>query len=137
MKTLSEADSQIVLYAKNHFHRGDDTLLEDMRLLVGRRTGVDPKHINDRDIVCVISGLLMELGLPVAHPSFMEEAVCGSRFMTTLHAVKLEPVERFLHAAMHLLLDMRVKDGDRVLVDLKPKDAALQAIFDEKEVNNG
>ncbi len=56
MKERKNWDSHVYLYAKRWYQRGD--LIEDMKVIIGERAGIDPRYISIADIVFVLSGLV-------------------------------------------------------------------------------
>jgi hypothetical protein len=121
---LSKGDSQILLYAKGHFLQTE--LLEDLRILVADRCGLNPCDTLDQDVVAAVCHLMEVLGLP-SRPGFLSR-VSGNFLFPGLQA-KSQPyvVTRFLELAMGELSCTRVLDSRRVIqfIDIQPADYTL------------
>ena len=52
--TSKNCDSHVILYAKNHYERGD--LITDLKRIYSLRNAIDPEHISKSDILsCLIN----------------------------------------------------------------------------------
>ena len=49
---MGEHDRHIFLYAKNHYQTTVE--MEDIRKVIGKRNGIDPKHISNTHIISVL-----------------------------------------------------------------------------------
>lgn len=115
MITLTAADSQIVLYAKGHFGWDRPNQVEDCRILVATRAGMDPQHISDRDVVAVLMMILETLNLKL-DAKFIQTIVFGDYCQKGK-----SPVENFVYAALLQMIAMSVRDAsDNLLVDIWP-----------------
>lgn len=49
---MKNADSHIYLYAKGHYEKNN--LVEDMKKILGKRSGIDPEYMTAADVVHVL-----------------------------------------------------------------------------------
>lgn len=61
--------AHIILYAKGHYKRTD--LIEDLKILLGKRNAIYPEHISMGDIVFCLADLAYELGLVNTESRFL------------------------------------------------------------------
>ncbi|KKK65162.1 hypothetical protein LCGC14_2976930 [marine sediment metagenome] len=70
---MKNADSHIILYAKNHYQRNDDVLV-DLKILLAERSGCKAEHIRVHDmyhtLFSVFEGVM--LGKPISHYLLMD-----------------------------------------------------------------
>lgn len=45
---MKNAESDVILYAKNHYERTD--VVEDLKVIYGKRNGVEPKYLQKGNI---------------------------------------------------------------------------------------
>jgi hypothetical protein len=62
-------DKHIYLYAKHHYVRNN--IIEDLKIIYGKRNGIDPEHMQVRDIISCILNLTIK-HIKIERNSFLE-----------------------------------------------------------------
>ena len=112
---MKNADSHIYLYAKGHYQKGD--LVEDLKRILGERSGIESEHITAADI----THMLLKIVSPcIKTPYHFKE------FVLDLHPLNYWRLSRgtysfeqaVIRKCLSILRGMQVKDGDEMLIEL-------------------
>lgn len=127
MKTpriIGHEDSQIILYAKGHFAKGDT--INDLRSLVAKRAMMLPVHISDIDIIQVLCIVVEECGANenVRLADTLLTILYGSRWGRPFAGDTRSPHERCVDVLLGMLRETQVRDDETVLLHLSEADAA-------------
>ncbi|HLD96502.1 MAG TPA: hypothetical protein VI794_02190 [Patescibacteria group bacterium] len=108
--------SQIILYAKGRFNE-EGGLMEDLRVLVGNYTATLPEHVSTGDILRVLSDIAIPFLLAGSNPEWRLSDLLLSlaEYPPARHSTPAEFVAREL---LRILLGVKVRDGERVLINL-------------------
>ena len=129
---MKNPDSHLWLYAKHHYVQ--NKMMDDLKIIVGERCGIDPESVGDGDVCSVLLGLVVPR-LKLKSDGAVAEFLLALRpDEAWKYARKWEGVEPTYHemlAAKCLSLlsleTVRTKEGV-VLIELDPPDPLLLGI---------
>jgi hypothetical protein len=112
--------SQLIHYAKGRFLRWNT--FKDLRVLVGKYAAVPPETVSDRDILTV----LCDAALPFLFASHNPQHHL-TEILLNLGAARYQerPAQLVAEELLTILRLIRVRDGERTLVELAEPDFSL------------
>jgi len=141
-------DSDIYLYAKNHYKSSGNTIV-DLKHILGKRSSIDPEHIQLGDIISVLTSLvwkqIKEDKGSEGHMFFeFVSDISPQNWWKCLAKRDISPQNWWKCLAKHdeyqydfylavigkclsILSLTQVYDGEKVLIELDEKDEELQA----------
>jgi hypothetical protein len=118
---MKNDDSHIILYAKGWYKRND--VIKDMKIILGERGCIEPRHVSPNNIVGVLSKLIFPyVDDKYKFSSFLENILC-SYFDFEMHK---EPLVKFIDACLSILSKLQIKDNEgNILLELDDPDYEL------------
>jgi len=116
------SDSHVYLYAKGWYKKND--VIDDLKTILGERSGVEPRHIRKSDIIIVLSNIVWK-------------DMNAARFQTFLANIINEPIfpnrekedipveDRIIEALLRSISLMPVKSNGEVVVNICDPDPEL------------
>ena len=121
-------DSHIYLYAKGWYKKGD--VVEDLKKILGRRSGVNAEYIRKQDIIIVLSGIVWPEMTEYRFLEFLSHIVDAPIFPN--REEDSTPVDiRIIKALLKQIVLMPVKRDGEVLVDISDPDPELLPLAKE------
>jgi hypothetical protein len=109
--------SQIILYAKGRFNEEGD-LMEDLRVLVGDYVGIPPGHVSVRNILVVLSDIAIPFLLADSSSKWQLSELLLSLAEEGSPVRRYTPSELVARKLLGILRGVKVRDGERVLINL-------------------
>jgi hypothetical protein len=115
---MKNPNSHILLYAKHWYKRG--YIIKDMKILIGERSGIEPKYIDQKDIFIVLFGIVYPY-IKEEHPlrEFLSDIISGFLY------IDQTVFERFIKVCLSVLSNIPVKEGNKILIELDEPDYTL------------
>lgn len=127
LNPLKRGTHHLYLYAKNHYQQGN--ALTDLQTILGKRAGIEPKHIRSNDILVILLDEVADVfQRQPSNPTRLSDFVLRLR-TDVLHRPPYSTTQDldliFIQNCLSILSIVKVREGKRILARIGTADPTI------------
>lgn len=124
---LKRGTHHLYLYAKNHYQQ--ENVLTDLQTILGKRAGIEPKHIRSNDILVILLDEVADVfQRQPNHPYRLRDFVLRLRtdiLQRPLQSKAQDIDSIFIQHCLSVLSIVKVREGKRILARIGTADPTI------------